>query len=96
MKLPLSLFTEHPASVGETYLQHLASAVGFSLRMLGAGMACLVHAVLPFLFVRVGSNTVTALHERMVRKRARTPPARPASAGPASSFASRSKALPAP
>ncbi|MDP2322666.1 MAG: DUF6356 family protein, partial [Gammaproteobacteria bacterium] len=43
MKSPLSLFTEHPASVGESYIEHLISATGFSLRMIGAGLACLVH-----------------------------------------------------
>lgn len=75
MKGPLSLFTEHPASVGETYTQHLVSATGFSLRMIGAGIACLVHALLPFLFVKTGSNTIARLYDRMVLNRARHTPA---------------------
>lgn len=75
MKSLISPFTEHPASVGETYFQHLCSATGFSLRMVGAGLCCLVHGVLPFLFVRTGSNAVTCLHERMVLKRDRRPAA---------------------
>lgn len=73
MKRVASLFTEHPASVGETYGQHLASATRFSLAMFGAGLCCLVHGLLPFLFVRTGSATVTRLHERMVLNRARRP-----------------------
>lgn len=59
-------FTEHPASVGETYVEHMGTAFGFGLQMLGAGLACLIHGVLPFLFVKTGSSTVTKLHDRMV------------------------------
>ena len=51
-----SLFTEHPASVDETYTEHLGVAFGFSLRMCLGGLACLVHAFLPFLFVNTGSG----------------------------------------
>jgi hypothetical protein len=71
MKRLLSLFTEHPASVGETYLQHLVSAVGFALSMIGAGLCCLIHGLLPFLFVRTGSSTVVQLHDQMVINRCR-------------------------
>lgn len=66
-----SLFTDHPASVDETYTQHLAHATGFGLRMVGAGLACLIHAVLPFLFVRTGSAAIADLHDRMVVNRHR-------------------------
>ena len=69
------LFTEHPASVGETYGQHLAMASGFSLRMLAGAAVCFVHAVLPFLFVRTGSAIICGLHERMVTHRRRRPAA---------------------
>lgn len=63
------LFTEHPASVGESYTEHMAMAGGFGGRMILAGLACLVHAVLPFLFVRTGSAAVAELHDRMVANR---------------------------
>ncbi len=63
------LFTEHPASVGETYFEHMGRAAGFSIRMLLGGMACLVHAILPFLFVRTGSRMIALLNERMVVNR---------------------------
>ena len=65
------LFTEHPASVGETYFQHLAAAWGFSWRMMLASLACLVHALLPFLFEKTGSRAITLLHDRMVVNRQR-------------------------
>ena len=64
-------FTTHPASVGETYGQHLRSASGFGLSMIAGGFACIVHAVVPGLFETTASRMVRALHERMVTNRAR-------------------------
>jgi len=68
-------FTEHPASVGETYAEHCGTAVYFGARMIFAGCACLVHGLLPFAFVRTGSRAITELHERMITKRCAAPPA---------------------
>ena len=65
-------FGSHPASVGENYVTHLWHACGFGLRLILAGIACLVHAILPFLFVRTGSEAVRALNDRMVVNRIRT------------------------
>ncbi len=67
------LFTEHPASVGETYFEHLLRAAWFSGRMLLAAGACFVHAVFPFLFVKTGSRAIIELHEAMVTGRQRKP-----------------------
>ena len=67
--LPLRAFTEHPASVGESYLEHLARASGFGTRMMFAGFACLVHGLLPFLFVKTGSRAISELNDRMVVNR---------------------------
>ena len=64
-----NLFTDHPTTVGETYTQHFAHAGGFGVRMVFAGLACIIHAVLPFLFVKTGSNALTVLHDRMVTNR---------------------------
>jgi hypothetical protein len=66
-----TLFTDHPASVGETYGQHMGTAAGFGGRMILAGLACLVHGILPFLFVKTGSAAITELHHRMVTHRDR-------------------------
>tara|TARA_Y100000588_G_C13875125_1_gene762025 strand:+ start:375 stop:626 length:252 start_codon:yes stop_codon:yes gene_type:complete len=63
------LFTDHPASVDETYFEHFLVATSFSLRMFFASLACLVHAVLPFLFVKTGSEAVESLYGRMVANR---------------------------
>lgn len=70
-----TLFTAHPAAVGETYGQHLGQASRFGVRMILGGLACLVHGLLPFLFVRTGSATINELHTRMVTHRRQQPEA---------------------
>jgi hypothetical protein len=69
--MPRLSFTEHPQSVGESYLQHMASALSFSWRMQLGALACLVHGLLPFFFTRTGSSTVSYLHARMIQNRMR-------------------------
>lgn len=64
-------FTKHPESVGETYGEHFAVATSFGSAMIIGGLACMVHAVLPFLCTSTGSQTVKRLHERMVVSRCR-------------------------
>ena len=58
------LFTQHPASVGETYFEHLLMAGGFALSMFAAACVCLVHAILPFMFEKTGSRMVADLYRR--------------------------------
>ena len=58
------LFTEHPASVDETYLGHMAFAAWFAGRLFLAGSAAIVHAFLPFLFERTASGIIRELYER--------------------------------
>jgi hypothetical protein len=73
-------FTEHPASVGETYCEHLVSAFHFSFDMICGGVACFVHGLFPFLFMNAGSSKIRSLHERMILNRGkvqRTISARP-------------------
>ncbi|MDR3398941.1 MAG: DUF6356 family protein [Pandoraea sp.] len=67
----MKIFTQHPASVGENYLQHMGSALSFALPLLGAFLACLVHAVLPFMFAKTSSKIIVRLNERMVTNRHR-------------------------
>jgi len=45
----MKLFTEHPNSLGETYIQHCLVAASLSLKLLTASLAQLVHAVFPFI-----------------------------------------------
>lgn len=62
-------FLAHPETVGETYLQHLRHAAGFGFWMAAGALACLVHAILPFLFERTGSRIIGRLHGRMIVNR---------------------------
>lgn len=59
------LFTEHPQSVDESYLQHMRFAGGFAVRLLAAGLAACIHAVLPFLFEKTASRMINDMHYRM-------------------------------
>lgn len=71
------LFTSHPASVDETYFEHLRFAAWFSGTLLLAAGAALVHAILPFLFEKTASQIVARLYER-THKRGVAPDAVPA------------------
>jgi hypothetical protein len=66
---PWQLFTQHPASVGETYLEHLGVACTFGLNMFVGGAGCVVHAVFPFLCVHTGSECVAKMHRRLSARR---------------------------
>ncbi|MCE9640895.1 MAG: DUF6356 family protein [Betaproteobacteria bacterium] len=68
---PYKLFTEHPATVGETYFEHLGAAASFAGWMLLATLACAIHAIFPFLCVTTGSSIIKRLHDRMVVNRTR-------------------------
>lgn len=65
----MKLFTEHPASVGEGYVEHLGVATRFGWRMIAGGIGAVIHGICPFLFTTTGSRTVQALHAEMVAKR---------------------------
>ena len=75
------LFTEHPASVDETYGEHMAMALGFAGPLFKAALACLVHAFLPFLFVTQGRDTIGDLHDRLIVNRRVQPVGRLAGMG---------------
>jgi hypothetical protein len=64
------LFTDHPRSVGESYVEHARTAAHFGVTMLVGGAACLVHAVVPAWCTRTGSDTVRKLHGEMSRRNA--------------------------
>ncbi len=65
------LFTAHPASVDETYFEHLGVALSFSLKLFAGALVALVHAFFPFLFVKTGSAVIADLHDRMIAGRNR-------------------------
>ena len=66
------LFIEHPRAIGETYSQHARTAFSFGWRMTVGGLACMVHAIVPGIFVKTASRTVVQLDAEM-RGRVPTP-----------------------
>ena len=67
----LESFREHPASVGETYGQHFRFAASIGSSLIKAGLATVIHGVLPFLFTTYGSRAIADLHRRVVSHRDR-------------------------
>lgn len=63
------IFKDHPASVGETYFEHMGVSASFGAAMLRGALACFVHAIVPSLCTRTGSTVVNQLHHRMVTHR---------------------------
>ena len=61
-------FTEHPASVNETYAQHARVALSFSGQLFLAVGAALVHALIPCLFEKTASGIIRKLHARMATR----------------------------
>lgn len=66
------LFIDHPRAIGETYGQHARTAFSFGWRMTVGGVACMVHAIVPGIFVKTASRTVVQLDAEM-RGRVPTP-----------------------
>jgi hypothetical protein len=64
------LFREHPKSLGMSWAEHGAGAVVIGARMVGAGLACMVHAAVPGIFTETAGRTVLSLHDHMVRRKA--------------------------
>lgn len=63
-----SLLTRHPREIGESYTEHAGHAVYIGARMIAAGVACLVHALLPGLFIRTASRTVDDIQSLMAKR----------------------------
>ena len=64
------LFLDHPKAIGMSYGQHGAGAARIGFTMLGGGLLCLVHALIPGLFERTTSDIMEKLHETTKARRA--------------------------
>ena len=60
-----SLFTDHPATVGETYFGHMRFALGFAFWLSVAAAAALIHAIVPALCETTASRILKRLTARM-------------------------------
>ena len=63
-----NIFTKHPKSVGETYLQHFGKALSFSCLLFSLSFKILVNMILPFCFETAVSDRVKTLNERMQKR----------------------------
>jgi hypothetical protein len=60
-----TLFLDHPATVDETYLQHMRFAFSFAFWLAAAAGAALVHAFIPALCETTASRILKRLHARI-------------------------------
>jgi Family of unknown function (DUF6356) len=72
------VFLAHPRTVGESYLQHSAFALRIGSRLLLAGMAALVHAIVPCLCESTASRIILAMNAEIVARRAKADQSQPA------------------
>jgi len=62
------LFLSHPQQVGESYFQHQRVALSFAVPLLGAGLAAILHAVVPGLCEQTAGDIVRKLHARLEQR----------------------------
>lgn len=55
----------HLAEAGMTYTGHMGRAFWIGSTLIGAGLACLVHGLIPSVFKTKASRTVIRLHEEV-------------------------------
>lgn len=62
------LFTDHPATVNETYFGHMKFAFSFAFWLGVAAFAALLHAVIPALCETTASRILLRLHGRITAR----------------------------
>ena len=60
-----ALFLDHPATVDETYFQHMRFAFSFAFWLGAAALAALVHAIIPAMCETTASRILKRLHARI-------------------------------
>ena len=71
------VFLAHPRTVDESYLQHSAFALRIASRLLLAGTAALVHAIVPCLCQTTASRIVLAMNADIIARRAHASQSQP-------------------
>lgn len=62
------VFIDHPSTVDESYLQHMRFAGWFASRLLLAGGAAAVHAVIPCLFEKTAGRMIGEMNARLTER----------------------------
>jgi len=69
------MFADHPRSLGETYLGHARGAMKIGGALIGAGVACFVHALVPGICTTRASRTIHRLHAQVSKRTGTVPTA---------------------
>ena len=64
------LFLRHPRSLGMTWAGHGIGAVKIGAELIGAGIAAIVHAVVPGWFTETAGRTVTRIYDHIQQRKA--------------------------
>lgn len=67
------LFVEHPRSLGMSWAQHGIGAIAIGATLVGAGAACLVHAIVPGWFTQTAGKTVARMYDHIQSRKAAAP-----------------------
>jgi hypothetical protein len=65
-----NVFTDHPRSLGMTWFSHGSGAAKIGIELIGAGAACIIHAIVPGWFTETAGRTVVRLHDVMTKRKA--------------------------
>jgi Family of unknown function (DUF6356) len=67
------LFLDHPHSLGMSWAQHGIGAVAIGATLVGAGVACLIHALVPGWFTQTAGKTVARMYDHIQKRKADAP-----------------------
>jgi len=68
MKQLIKKFTAHPASIGETYFQHLNFTIKGALYLIKVALGLLSHGFFPFLFTNYARDKVSVLEQKLLKR----------------------------
>ncbi|MGI4879105.1 MAG: DUF6356 family protein [Janthinobacterium lividum] len=63
------LMIDHPRSVGESYFEHMRASLKVAGKLAAAAGGCIVHAIVPGLCTKTGSNAILKLHAEIYPRR---------------------------
>jgi hypothetical protein len=63
------LFLNHPRSLGMSWAAHGTGAFKVGFQLIGAGLAAMIHGLIPAVFGETASGTVTRVYEQIHRTR---------------------------
>jgi hypothetical protein len=58
-------YNRHLIEIGENYFAHFSFAAKSSIKLMIASFILIIHAILPFIFIKTGSNYVKKIHNQM-------------------------------